>query len=90
MEGERYQDNGRWGWIITHPAEQEEMFDKAFEEIKKRKLWSKIWGRFAFTIKMVPLPRRKEPLTDTVRRQGYQDITRKVGSAQLCIGCCII
>ena len=33
---------------------------------------------------------RDEPLIDTVRHPGYQAITRKVGSAKLCVGCCII
>ena len=60
------------------------------EVAKKRRLWAKKWGRFAFTIKMVPPPRKDEPLVDTVRRPGYQDVMKKVGSAQLCMGCCII
>ena len=89
-QGERWSDNGRRGWVFTYPVEQEARFDAAMEEAKKRKEWAKLWGRFAFTIKMVMPPRREEPLEDTVRRPGYQAIMRKVGSAQLCMGCCII
>ena len=89
-QGERWSENGRRGWVFTYPVEQEARFDAVMEEAKKRKEWAKLWGRFAFTIKMVMPPRREEPLEDTVRCPGYQAIMRKVGSAQLCMGCCII
>ena len=89
-DGEAWTDNGSRGGVFTCLSLQEDRFDAVLDVAKKRRSWAKLWGRFAFTIKMVMPPRRDEPLVDTIRRPGYQDIMKKVGSAQLCMGCCII
>ena len=73
-EGERWEDNGRRGFVFTVPWHQTGRFDNVMEHAKSEREWAKVWGDRVFTIKMVPAYSKDENPSHTQRRAGYQDI----------------